>query len=623
MKERRMNLRSPKLRLAGVAATAALALAAAGCGGSSSNTPTGGAKLKGGTASVAFITGTQPNWIFPFMSLTYFSVYNGQTFQQMMYRPLYTFGGNSTSPAVNYPLSLASAPVFSNGGKTITINMKGWKWSNGETVNAKDVVFWLNMMNAEFSNWAAASPGGIPQNMSSYQATGPNQVTINLKSNYSSYWYLYNELSQVTPMPMAWDISKAGGAPGSGGCTTDSAADKWAKCVAVYNFLNTQAKDTGSYDSPSSIWSVVNGPWKLQTFNTNGNDTFVPNTKYSGSPKPTLASVKYVPYTTDTAEYSALQTGNSLNLGAIPSQDLPVKPVSQPLPSNNPLASAGYTLQPNYGFAVDYYQINFNNPTYGPIFKQLYFRQALEYLDDQSGMATSIYRGYGYPTTGAAPTKPPNQWISPAEQGTGPYPFNVSKAKALLTSHGWTMKNGVMTCSSAAKCGAGVKAGTPLTFDFDYSSGSTVFTQEAQIYKSDMAKAGIKLNINAQSFNTIIGEATPCKPGPKCSWTMLMYGGWIYAPDYEPTGEELFFTGAGSNSGSYSDPKMDQLITATTKSGDLSTFHQFADYTAQQLPFIWMPNSYGVDAVSNNLHNVHFNPLGTFTPEYWYFTKKS
>ena len=615
--------RRRKLRVAGVAAVAAAALLAAGCGSSAgSKSGSTGTAVKGGTATVALPPSVTPNWIFPFMSLTYFSVYNSQEFQYLMYRPLFMFGGNSGSPNVNYPLSPANAPVYSNGGKTVTINMKGWKWSNGETVDANDVIFWLNMMNAEFANWAGASPGGIPQNLTSYKATGPNQVTLQLNKPYSSSWYTYNELSQVTPMPMAWDISAAGGASGSGGCTTDSAADKWAKCIAVYNFLTAQAKNTSSYDSASSIWSVVNGPWKLASFNTNGNDEFVPNAKYSGSPKPQLSAVKLVPYTTDTAEYTALQTGSALDLGYIPSQDLPVKPVSQPLPSTNPLATAGYTLNPNYGFQVDYFQINFNQPQYGPVFKQLYVRQAFEYLDDQSGMAKSIYRGYGYPTTGPAPTKPNNQWVPPAQQGNGPYPFDVAKATSLLTSHGWAMQGGVMTCTDAAKCGAGIKQGTQLKFSFDYASGSAVFTQEAEIYKSDMAKAGIQLSINSQSFNTIIGEATPCKPGPKCTWEMLMYGGWIYSPDYEPTGEELFFTGAGSNSGSYSDPTMDSLINKTTTSGSLTDYHNFATYAAQQLPFIWMPNSYGIDAVSNTLHNVAFNPLGTFTPEYWYFTKK-
>ncbi len=44
--------------------------------------------------------------------------------------------------------------------------MKGWKWSNGEAVDASDVVFWLNMMKAEPGNYygyvagpAAGQPG--------------------------------------------------------------------------------------------------------------------------------------------------------------------------------------------------------------------------------------------------------------------------------------------------------------------------------------------------------------------------------------------------------------------------------------------------------------------------------
>jgi peptide/nickel transport system substrate-binding protein len=618
-----MNLGRHRLRLAGVAAVAAVALLAAGCGassgGSKASAGSTGKAVKGGIATVALPPATTPNWIFPFMSLTYFSVYNSQDFQYLMYRPLYMFGGESTQPTVNYPLSPASAPVYSDGGKTVTINLKGWKWSNGETVDAKDVVFWLNMMNAEIANWAGASPGGIPANITKYSATGPNTVTLHLNGKYSSYWYTYNELSQITPMPMAWDVTSTSAAPGSGGCTTDTAADKWAKCKAVYNFLTAQSKGTSTYTT-SKLWTVVNGPWKLSAFNTNGNDAFVPNPKYSGSPKPQLAEVKFVPYTDDSSEYTALKAGTSaLDVGYIPSADLPVKPVSQALPSNNPLGS-NFTLSPAYTFGVDYYQINLNNNTYGPVFKQLYFRQVLEYLDDQAGMASSIYRGYGYPTTGPAPTKPSNPWVPTIQQGNGPYPFSVAKAKSLLAAHGWALQGGVQTCTDAAKCGAGVTAGTKLKLNMDYASGVTVFTQEAEIYKSDLAKAGIDLTIASQSFNTILGEAVPCT-GSKCTWQFAMYGGWVYSPDYLPTGEELFQTGAGSNGGSYSNPTMDQLIKETTSQSSVSVYHNFATFAAKQLPFVWMPNSYNVWGVTSKLHNVTFNPLDTFVPEYWYFTK--
>ena len=40
--------------------------------------------------------------------------------------------------------------------------------------------------------------------------------------------------------------------------------------------------------------------------------------------------------------------------------------------------------------------------------------------------------------------------------------------------------------------------------------------------------------------------------------------GWIFAPDYYPSGEAIFQTGAGSNSGDYSDPTNDANIRPPT-----------------------------------------------------------
>jgi peptide/nickel transport system substrate-binding protein len=611
-----------RLRAGAVGAIAAITLAlAAGCG---TSTTTGsasksGPSVKGGTATIPWVSGDQANWIFPFMPVSYFSVYNTEYFQYQMYRPLYMFGGDSTQTTVNYPLSLAEPPQYTDGGKQVVIDLKGWKWSNGETVDASDVLFWMHLMDAEKANWAAYAAGQIPDNVVSVQATGPEQVTFTLNQAYSSYWYTYNELSQITPMPLSWDVTKAGAAPGSGGCTTDTAADGWAKCKAVYNFLIAQAKNTSSYASPGSVWAVSDGPWRLSTFNTDGDDSFVPNGAYSGSPKPRLAAVKFEAFTSSTAIFTALQSGTPLSYGPVPEEDLPQKPAGQALPSSSPLPSS-YTLQTRYPFSINYYQVNYNNPVYGPVFKLLYFRQALEYLDDQQGMAKTIYRGYGYPTTGPVPAEPPSGWLPPAQQGAGPYPFSVSKAASLLSSHGWSKVGGVMTCTDPAECGPGVAKGLQLKFSFDYPSGSPVYSQEAEIYKSDAAQAGIDLDVTAQTFNTIEGEAEACS-GAKCTWQMLMYGGWLYAPDYEPTGEELFATGAGENAGGYSSPEMDKLIAQTNTSSSLPVFDTYATYTAQQLPFIWMPDSYTVEAVQSDLHGVEFSPLDTLVPEYWYYTK--
>ncbi len=578
-----MNLWRRKLRLAAIGAAAAIAMVAAGCssGSSSSSSSAGGTPVSGGTAKVALPAGVTYNWIFPFYAITNASVYNSEQFQWLMYRPLYMFGNNTTtSVSVNYPLSPANPPVYSNGGKTVVINMKGWKWSNGETVDANSLVFFLNMTKAEKANWYAFSAGLLPDNVVSYKATGPNQVTIQLNKAYSSIWFTYNQLAELNPMPKAWDVTSLTGAPGSGGCITDSAADSWVKCKAVYTFLTAQSKQAATY-ATSPLWSVVDGPWKLSSFSTTGNVTMVPNKAYSGSPKPKLSAIKFVPFTADSAEYTALKTGQ-VDVGNIPAADLPQKPANSPVPATNPLGS-GYSLQPFWSYGIQYAQPNFNNPAVGFLVRQLYIRQALQYVMDQPGIDKAIWHGYAVPTSGPAPTAPPNQW-TPAVQrennGQGPYPFSIAKAKSLLTSHGWAMSGGVMTCQDPAKCGTGITKGQQLKLTYEYSTGNAAATAQWQAYKSDASKAGIAINIVGKTFDTIIGESAPCAPmGPKCAVQVFAYGGWSYdGPGFEPTGE---------------------------------------------LPYIWAPNPepYEVIAVGNKLHSVAYNALFALFPEYWYFTK--
>ena len=620
-----MNLSGRKLRLAAVAGVAAVGLIAAGCTSSVSSSSSGSSSpVTGGTATVALPAGVTYNYIFPFYAVTHASVYNLQ-FQYLLYRPLYIFGNNTNnSVAVNYPLSSANPPTYSNGGKTVVVNMKGWKWSNGEPVDAKSLIFFLNMAEAEKANWYGYSKGLLPDNLVSYKATGPNQVTFQLNKAYSSIWFTYNQLGELKPMPKALDVTSLTGKPGSGGCTTDSAADGWAKCKAVFTFLTAQSNIPSTY-ATSPLWSVVDGPWKLSSFSTTGNVTIVPNKAYSGSPKPKLSAVKFVPYTADSTAYTALKTGQ-LDVGYIPSADLPQKPANSVLPATNPLGS-GYTLQPFYFFGLTYAQPNFNNPTVGFMVRQLYIRQALQEVFDQPGIIKAIYRGYAVPTSGPAPNAPPgNQWIPAAQtenNSQGPYPFSISNAKALLTTHGWAMQGGVMTCQDPSKCGTGIKKGQQLKITYVYSTGVAATTAMWQTYKSDASKAGIDINIVGQTFNTIVGEAAPCAPmGPKCAVQVFAYGGWVFdGPGFEPTGEPLFATGAGSNAGNYSDSKMDNLINATHTSSSLSVFHNYATYGTQQLPFIWNPNAYTIQAVSSKLHNVTFSPLFTLLPEYWYFTK--
>jgi peptide/nickel transport system substrate-binding protein len=613
-----------KVRVAALAAMTAGALLAAGCG-SSTTTPTSTSSVKGAVATLANITGTGANCMFPMQPTNCYSVANYEEFQYLQVLPLYQFGGNSQSIKVNYALSPADAPVYTNGGKKITITLKGWKWSNGQSVDAKDVIFFLNMLEANKANYAGYTPGLAPDNISSYTATGPDTVVINLKSAYSSIWYTYNQLSILYPFPLTWDVTKAGAPADSGGCLTDSAADGWAKCKAVYAFLNAQSHDTSTYGT-NALWQVVDGPFRITSYNIDGNYTFVPNKTYSGSPKPSISELKFAEYTTDTAVYTGLKTG-ALSIGGVPSTDLTPAVGKTFLPATNPLKvtpNGGYILQVGFEFGIGYAYINFNNPTYGPMFKQLYFRQALAMLTDQAGMNKSIGRGYSVSTDSGVPPEPVSEWISSdmkANGGNGIFAYNPSKAEALLAAHGWSKVGGVLTCekagTGAADCGAGISKGLQAKFTMLYTSGVSTQQDDVDIVKSGFAQAGITLAPTGETFDTLLGDTTPCH-GAKCTWTFLYLGAWLFnGPGFEPTGEPLFQSNVPNNSGSYSNAMMNSLIAATHTSNSLATFHTYANYTAEQVPSLWMPFGVTTVAVNNNVHHVTQNPLLTFYPQFW------
>ncbi len=628
----KINLRSRFVKgmSVGVAALAvAASLSACGSSSSSSSSKPSNTNL----VRIAEPPATPPNYIFPFMGLQFFSVSNINQFQFLMYRPLYWFG-KAQSPNVNYGLSLASAPVYSNGDKTITVNLKNYKWSNGTAVTAENVIFWMNMMHAEKANWADYTPGALPDDLTSVTAPNASTVVFNLKASVNPYWFTYNELSQITPMPNAWDITATGGAANSGGCAAVPYGTADAQCSAVYTYLSKQsgydpanpqaANNSLSTYAANPIWQVVDGPFHLTHFDASGNVTFAANPSYGGPVKATIKQVKLVPFTTDTAEFNAL-VGGKVDVGYLPSQDITGNAVNAGTPGPNNSRLGNYNLVSGYSWSINYFPMNFNSTgdggNAGPIFKQLYFRQAFQTLVDQALYIKKIDKGYGVPTYGPVPAFPKNQFASSYEQ-SDPYAYNVAKAVNLLKVHGWTVvPSGTTTCTSpgtgAGHCGAGIAKGAKLAFNLQYASGSTALTQLMTDEKSSWAQAGINVTLGQASFNTVLGNAVPCKAGSaSCSWEMANWGGgWIFAPDYYPSGEAIFATGAGSNSGSYSDATNDANILATTnKNVPLNTYE---NYLTQQLPVVFQPNPTATGEINKSLKGYSSSTLQQLNPEEW------
>lgn len=617
---------SPKRRIGALfasTAVAALSVGLLGTTAASATTKSGHATKMGGTVNFGESPGAAPNYIFPLVPPTNFSTSNLGEFQELMYRPLYWFGSGNKA-TINYTLSVAKPPVFSNNDQTVTINLKNYKWSNGEQVTSQDVIFWMNLVKANKANWAAYVPGAFPDNITSYTAKSPTTVVLQLDKSYNPTWFTYNELSQITPLPLAWDRTSLTAPAPTASTPVSSLPDQTAAgATAVYNFLNAQSGILATY-ATSPLWSVVDGPFKLKSFTTQGKAVFVPNPTYSGSVKPKISQFVELPFTTESAEFNVLRAGGQINYGYIPVPDLAQKGF---------VASKGYNFEPWQLFGFTYFVENFNNPTLSAVYKQLYFRQAFQHLVDQQAWIQHFLHGYAVPSYGPIPTVPANSFADKTSR-SNLFPYSVATAKKLLTSHGWkVVPGGTSTCqkpgTGANECGAGVTQGQALNMNLQYASGVTFLAQEMQALKSAASEVGINVNLSTATFNQVISNAAPCQPSAStCTWQMENWGaGWVYAPDYYPTGGELYLSTAGSNFGSYNDPKANALINLThtaTAANAQKALNTYQDYIDHQLPVVFFPTAaFQLSEVSKNLQGVigQQSAYANLTPEYWYFKK--
>ncbi len=611
-----------RLRVAaGGIALAMVAVGATGCsggGGSGSGAISDGQSAsatkapvkQGGTVTIAEV-GEQPDFIFPLPPATNQNGYNANLTEAMW--PYLVYPGNGADSVVNKDKSLFSSLDYSNGDKRITIRLKSWNWSDGQPITSRDFSFVYNLLKANASNWNAHLVGLFPEDVSKVSTPDAHTVVLDLTQAYNPDFYTDDVLSTIPLLPQhAWDKTSATGAVGDADTTT-------AGAKAVYAYLQKEGAKTTAFTT-NPLWQVVDGPWKLSEFRSNGYYSYVPNAQYSGSAKPALDKVVFSPFTTDTPEINALRSGSSLDVASLPLNDIK---------QAEALKSSGYSIASVPIPGVAEIEPNLYNAQVGPLLRQLYLRQALEDLIDRTQIVSTIYDGYADPGNGPVPVKATGAWASPLEKSGGPYPYDPAKAKSLLQAHGWkVVPGGKTTCASpgtgAAQCGAGIAAGQALTFNLVYSSGRATTDEQNAAIKSSEAQAGITVNLKSEPFNTLISTIGTCTakshPAADCGWQLAEFGYDPY-PLY-PNGTGFFDTGGYNNSGGYSDPTMDQLIKATEFGSSSQAFTAYEDYAARQLPWLWLPLREGILVYRKNLQGVvPLNPFsGGLDYEDWAYT---
>jgi peptide/nickel transport system substrate-binding protein len=573
---------------------------------------------------------TAPDYIFPFAGGADYTVANIERFTDLMYRPLYWFTAGA-APALDPARSLADPPVYSDGGTAVTITLKHYRWSDGETLGVGDVMFWLNMLHAEKENWGAYQPGGasIPDDITAVTVGGPDAVTLHLDAAYNQHWFTDDQLSQITPLPMDWDRTAMAGRPGSGGCAEGEYATVDNQCAAVFTFLSQQAgydpdrpgapnRALSSY-ATNPLWQVVDGPWRLERFSLSGRATFAANPDYSGPVRPSLRTFTEVPFASDAAELAALEAGR-VDVGYLPDDDA-AAPTADPwrAGANDPRLP-DYTLAPLYAWSIAFFPYNFHSTgdggQAGAIFAQGYFRQAFQRLVDQPRVIAEVADGYGLPTDGPLPTAGPPRAASPS-------PYDPKAARALLSANGWrVVVGGTTTCTrpgtAAGDCGAGIVRGARLSFTLVYADHTALLRRTLEDERADWRAAGIEVRLVGEPADRVLASTAPCPRG--CGWEMADWGGgWLFAPGYYPTGEELFASDGTANAGGYHDPAADADIAATlTTTTGLSAY---AASLAAQLPVVFQPRyATALTEVRHGLRGVvPQSPLLQLTPEEWHW----
>jgi peptide/nickel transport system substrate-binding protein len=580
-------------------------------------TPTGT-----GTLSLPEFAGVPPTYIFPVTNAANFSIGSITLFQFFMWRPLYwALDGNQY--VIDYPLSIGDKPVISNGGKTFTITLNpAYKWSNGQAITSNDVLFDFDLLKAAIAenpaNYGGYAPGQFPAN-ATFKVLGPEQFSLTFNKVYNPGWLLNDEVGQLIPLPSTtWNVTSP-----TSKHVAPSVWETLKGAEGIYNYLSGLSGDKATY-ATNPLWQTVDGPFKLTAFNsTTGSFSMVPNPSYGGPVKAKFSTLNMIYYTDETAEYDAALSG-ALSVAYLPFQNLP---------QLKSLRAKGYEIYGYPGGGFNYIGYNFEDTTghWNDIIAQLYVRQALAHLQDESAEIKGIFLGAAIPAYTTIPSLPKTAYV-PVDATSDPYPYDPATTVSILKAHGWkVVPAGQTTCakagSGAGECGAGIPAGTPLSFNLPYSTTpSWIGVLIDSLASTAKSYAGITITPEAKTFSFITQNYSDVVPSDAKyinSWDAEQFGGFTMA-DY-PTTNTVFATGASEDFGDFSNPAVDSAINGSINSPSSTALTNEGQVLGEQLPGIFEPLFDNVIMWKNNLSGpqaaFQIFTQYTYLPEDFYFTK--
>lgn len=374
---------------------------------------------------------------------------------------------NGADPAPGYATHWTVSP----DGLTYTFDLHSdWKFSDGSPVTPEDYIFSCQRQrnNKSDASWLLG-------NVASMTKSGPNQITVTLKS-------LDVDFLRLVPNP-SLGVTNAAIVRAHGG---------------------TDAADAATTDT-ATTWldqhSVGTGPFMIDHWDRGSEMVLRANPHYWG-PK-TFDTVVFRFVQDPTTQRDLLLRGDA-HIAVNLTPDL-----AADLQQRGPTSKVAIATVPALGIAY----LGFNVKASGPIGQPKAW-EAVKYAVDYEGLK-AIYLGGGQPTGSIVPPQLPN--ALPVAEGMKQ---DIAKSKAALAALG--MPNGFSF---------------KLTYGADQIIQNVPATDVAQKIKSDLAAVGITAELIGEPLTQELTDYRAGKPEAVLHLWAVDYPGWTdFLPNYAPGG---------------------------------------------------------------------------------------
>ena len=305
---------------------------------------------------------------------------------------------------------------------------------------------------------------------------------------------------------------------------------------------------------------VGTGPFRFGEFKS---DSYVRVERFDGywrqgvdgKPLPYLDRIEWRVITEPAARLTALQAGD-VYISSIRDQDAPIVKKD---------TSLNYAQQAGRSYGGVMLTID------KPPFDNKALRQALQFAVDRKEIISAVYEGNREAANGMIP--PVLNWaVDPAYQ---PYTYDPAKARAKL-----------------------VEGGRPNGFEFTIwgASGNSITQQLLELVQAQLAKVGIKMNIELADFNGVV--VPKWKSRESNAYSIGITGG----VDPDQFVANAFLAGDAFNFFPYDNPQVNDLIKQGRATPDLESrakiYKQMVPIIMDDSPYIFL--TYGIDRFVGN-----------------------